>query len=247
MLDVRQDRRPVPTHYDGSASADPQPPRRWHMRTLVIYESLYGNTHMVASGIADGLRAHGDVQLVPADEATDELVASADLVVVGGPTHGHGMTRASTRAEARDRAGKPGSALTLDEHADGLASATGWAPCATARTRWPPRSTRGSTCRRCSPVGRRPASRTGCVAMASGSQSSPRASSSTGTTSSVAGEADRARDWGSSLVSALTIPSLSVLASRRRSTPSTARQRQLCGRRAATRAHCLTVDRQDPH
>ena len=27
------------------------------MRVLVVYESMYGNTHVVASNIADGLRA----------------------------------------------------------------------------------------------------------------------------------------------------------------------------------------------
>jgi Flavodoxin domain len=89
------------------------------MRSLVIYESMYGNTHSVADGIAEGLRSRGEVVLVPTYEATDELVASADLVVVGGPTHVHGMTRAKTRIGAREEAAKPGSVLTLDEDADG--------------------------------------------------------------------------------------------------------------------------------
>jgi hypothetical protein len=89
------------------------------MRSLVIYESMYGNTHSVANGIAEGLRAYGDASVVPVEDATDELVASADLVVVGGPTHAHGMTRARTRVGAREEAAKPGSVLTLDEDADG--------------------------------------------------------------------------------------------------------------------------------
>ena len=89
------------------------------MRSLVIYESMYGNTHAIADGIADGLRAHGEVSVVPASQATDELVAAADLVVVGGPTHVHGMTRARSRSGAREEAAKPGSVLTLDKDADG--------------------------------------------------------------------------------------------------------------------------------
>src|SRR6187399_254586 len=114
------------------------------MRSLVIYESMYGNTHSVADGIAEGLRSRGEVVLVPAYEATDELVASADLVVVGGPTHVHGMTRAKTRSGAREEAAKPGSVLTLDEDADGpgirdwlsaLADATDDKPAAAFDTR----------------------------------------------------------------------------------------------------------------
>jgi len=54
------------------------------MRALVVYESMYGNTHVVASNIADGLRADYEVTLVPVAEATPALVAGADLLVVGG-------------------------------------------------------------------------------------------------------------------------------------------------------------------
>ena len=57
------------------------------MRALVVYESMYGNTHVVASNIADGLRATYEVTLVPVAEATAELVAGAGLLVAGAPTH----------------------------------------------------------------------------------------------------------------------------------------------------------------
>jgi len=29
------------------------------MKALVVYESMYGNTHLVADAIADGLRTNG--------------------------------------------------------------------------------------------------------------------------------------------------------------------------------------------
>ena len=66
------------------------------MRALVVYESMYGNTHVVAQHIADGLRPTFEVDVVPVGEATPERVAVADLVVAGGPTHAHGLSRLST-------------------------------------------------------------------------------------------------------------------------------------------------------
>src|SRR6478735_1788165 len=84
------------------------------MRAVVVYESMYGNTHVVADAIADGLREHAEVVIVPVRDADSADVAGADLVVVGGPTHVHGMTRESTRVSAVTAAAKPGAELTLD-------------------------------------------------------------------------------------------------------------------------------------
>jgi len=91
------------------------------MRVLVVYESMYGNTHVVASNIADGLRAAHEVTLVPVADATADLVAQADLLVVGAPTHMHGLSTASSRQVARKAAAKPGSGLALDPDAGGPA------------------------------------------------------------------------------------------------------------------------------
>jgi Flavodoxin len=90
------------------------------MKALVVYESMYGNTHVVADCIADGMRSAADVTVVPIQDATKEAVEQADLVVVGGPTHVHGMSSARTRAAAVDATHKPGSTLTLDDSATGL-------------------------------------------------------------------------------------------------------------------------------
>lgn len=84
------------------------------MRALVVYESMYGNTHVVAGNIADGLRATHEVILVRVAEATKELVASADLLVVGAPTHMHGLPRAATRRMAADTASKNPADQWLD-------------------------------------------------------------------------------------------------------------------------------------
>ncbi len=89
------------------------------MRALVVYESMYGNTHVIASNIKDGLRATHEVTLVPVTAATAELVSHADLLVVGGPTHMHGLSSASSRQMAARAASKEGSGLTLDPDTSG--------------------------------------------------------------------------------------------------------------------------------
>lgn len=68
------------------------------MKALVVYESLYGNTAAIGEAIAGSLRTHGlevDARPVTKIPATD--TAEFDLIVVGGPTHAHGMSRPSTR------------------------------------------------------------------------------------------------------------------------------------------------------
>ena len=72
------------------------------MKAVVVYESMYGNTHLIAEEIGNGLRANpnADVAVVPVDGASMELLEGVDLVVVGGPTHAHGMSRTSTRKAA---------------------------------------------------------------------------------------------------------------------------------------------------
>ena len=90
------------------------------MRAVVVYESMYGNTHLIADAIGAGLRSTFDVTVVPVAEAGPAVLAGADLVVVGGPTHIHGMSRASTRKAAVEAADKPASSLTVEPDALGL-------------------------------------------------------------------------------------------------------------------------------
>jgi hypothetical protein len=91
------------------------------MRALVVYESMYGNTHVVAGNIAGGLRGTYEVTVVPVAAATADLIAEADLLVVGAPTHMHGLSTATSRRAARKAAAKPQSGLTLDRDAGGPA------------------------------------------------------------------------------------------------------------------------------
>jgi hypothetical protein len=89
------------------------------MRAVVVYESMYGNTHLVADAIAAGLRPAFDVSVVPVSEVSPAVLADADLVVVGGPTHAHGMSWAATRKAAVEAANKPVTPLKVEPDALG--------------------------------------------------------------------------------------------------------------------------------
>ena len=89
------------------------------MRVLVVYESMYGNTHAVATDIASGVSAADEVTLVPVTRASRELVAAADLIVAGAPTHRHGISTIGSRRMATETAREPDSGLTMDPDADG--------------------------------------------------------------------------------------------------------------------------------
>jgi flavodoxin len=88
------------------------------MRALVVYESMFGNTHTVASHIADGLRWRHECAVCPVGDVTHDLLETADLLVVGGPTHVHGMSSSTSRSSAVDMAVKDDD-LDLDPDAEG--------------------------------------------------------------------------------------------------------------------------------
>jgi flavodoxin len=69
-------------------------------RALVVYESMFGNTEKVARAIKDGLDAVIETELVRVDQAPADVPEDVRLIVVGGPTHAFGMSRATTRADA---------------------------------------------------------------------------------------------------------------------------------------------------
>jgi len=89
------------------------------MQALVVYESMYGNTRVIAGNIADCLLVEYEVTLVPVAGATAELVAGADLLVAGAPTHMHGLPSASSRRMAAQAAAKEGSELRMVSGAGG--------------------------------------------------------------------------------------------------------------------------------
>jgi hypothetical protein len=74
------------------------------MRALVVFESLYGSTAAVAQAVAASLRAEGVVaEAMPVDHVAAASTEGFELLIVGGPTHMHGISRESTRkAGAKD-------------------------------------------------------------------------------------------------------------------------------------------------
>jgi hypothetical protein len=89
------------------------------MRAVIIYESMYGNTHVIAEAIARGLQPGNDVVFAAAAKASRDLLDGADLVVAGGPTHVHGMSNTATRKAAVDQAHKKAGQPALDADAEG--------------------------------------------------------------------------------------------------------------------------------
>ncbi len=75
------------------------------MRALVVYESMFGNPREVASAVAEGLATRLDVETLEVGRAPALLGPEIALLVVGSPTHAHGMTTPKTRADAAQRAG----------------------------------------------------------------------------------------------------------------------------------------------
>ena len=93
------------------------------MRAVIVYESMFGNTHAIADaigkGLGQGLESADNVVVVPVVGAGRERLGDADLLVVGGPTHFHGMSRSRTRKWAGATAQKPKNDLVLDRDAQG--------------------------------------------------------------------------------------------------------------------------------
>ncbi|CAH0131168.1 hypothetical protein SRABI83_00246 [Arthrobacter sp. Bi83] len=63
------------------------------MKAAIVYESLYGNTHAIANAIAQGLEGIAEPHVMSVEEAGQAQPTATDLLVVGGPTHIHGMSR----------------------------------------------------------------------------------------------------------------------------------------------------------
>ena len=63
------------------------------MRTLIVYDSVHGNTEIIARAIGDVLA--GDVSVRRVDEVSAAEVKAVDLLIVGSPTHGGWFTEAA--------------------------------------------------------------------------------------------------------------------------------------------------------
>ena len=135
------------------------------MGAVVAYESMYGNTRQIAEAIAEGLKPIGELEVVSVNAGDESRADDADVLIVGGPTHMHGLATSMSRKAAADAANEeehvelePG-ASTDPGCASGSASVR-----ATASAR--PPSIPGSTSRRSSPAWPPAGSRSACAAAA---------------------------------------------------------------------------------
>ena len=78
------------------------------MNAVIVFESLFGNTREIAEAVAEGLGSGAQVALTQVADAEASLFADADLLVVGGPTHVHGMVSERSRVGAVGVAGTQG-------------------------------------------------------------------------------------------------------------------------------------------
>lgn len=108
------------------------------MRAVIVFDSMFGNTHEIADAIAEGLVEYADVDLVSVDDALGTVGSDVDLLVVGGPTHGHGLSnRASRQASGKQTAqGAVSGRIGLREWLAGLAEPTRAVAASTFDTRF---------------------------------------------------------------------------------------------------------------
>jgi Flavodoxin len=84
------------------------------MKSIVVYESFYGNTESIATAIAEGLARHGEARAIRVSDVDVSLLSDADLLIVGAPTHAWGLPRAKTRASVDTSAADPSRPLVRD-------------------------------------------------------------------------------------------------------------------------------------
>ena len=89
------------------------------MRSLVVYESWFGNTQRIAAEIAGALESEGDVGLLSVDDPLPSL-EDVDLLVVGAPTHVHGLSSRRSRVGAVDQGGRGDAGIGVRGFIDAL-------------------------------------------------------------------------------------------------------------------------------
>jgi flavodoxin len=56
------------------------------MKTVVVYDSLYGNTQAIAQAIGEAI--DGEVQVLQVGQVQTSDLETVDLLILGSPTHG---------------------------------------------------------------------------------------------------------------------------------------------------------------
>lgn len=160
------------------------------MKALVVYESHWGNTAAAAKAIAEGI-GHG-ARALTTDEADDQALANADLLVAGAPVIAFGLATEGMRkqiiAGAESAPTPPDmSHPSLRSWLEALPKGRGNAAAFETRIWWSPRGATGSIERILKRAGYRPVSKPGRF-IVQGAYGPLRD-----------GELERARLWGAAL------------------------------------------------
>jgi flavodoxin len=63
-------------------------------KAIVIYHTQFGNTEKIAKEVASGIGEQGiDVDCIRVEEVQIDKLQEYDLLAIGGPTHGFGMSK----------------------------------------------------------------------------------------------------------------------------------------------------------
>jgi hypothetical protein len=121
------------------------------MKAVVVFESYWGNTAAVAHAIAEGIG--GESVALTTDEATPDVIADADLIVVGAPVIAFSLASDGMRANlAQSERGAPVppdlAHPSMRAWLDSLPNATGGMAAFETRIWWSPRGATGDIERR---------------------------------------------------------------------------------------------------
>jgi flavodoxin len=64
------------------------------MKSMIIYDSVYGNTEQIAQAIGNALSSQIDVEVVRVSDVNTNQLTGLKLLIIGSPTHGGSPTEA---------------------------------------------------------------------------------------------------------------------------------------------------------
>jgi hypothetical protein len=116
------------------------------MRAIVVYESVWGNTAIVARAIASGFGP--DAEVHPTDEVPPDRLAGADLVVAGSPVFAFSLPSEAMRERIlrSETEGPPPDLAhpSLGSWLDKIPEGHGYAAAFETRIWWSPRGATGT-------------------------------------------------------------------------------------------------------
>ena len=162
------------------------------MKTVVVYESHWGNTAAVAHAIAEGIGP--EALALPTDQATGEVVRDADLIVAGAPLMALRLPTEGVLEGLADDKGEPAPDLShpsMRSWLEGLPHGSGRGAAFETKLRWSPGGATGAIERGLEHAGYRRLS-SGRKFVVTGRSGPLRE-----------GELDAARSWGAQLAETL--------------------------------------------